>query len=324
MDIEDKIFIAGHTGMVGGAIYRQLVKKGYRNIVVATRSELDLTQQAQVHRFLQRERPAYVFLAAAKVGGIGANSRYRADFIYQNLAIETNVIHSAYLADIKHLLFLGSSCVYPKHSAQPIKEEYLLSGPFEDTNQPYAVAKLAGIELCQSYNFQHGTDYRAVMPTNAYGPGDRYDRDNSHVIPSLILKMHEAKIRSEPNVTLWGSGSPRREFLYCDDLADGCIFAMNLSREEFYRGRTTQIMNIGYGDDVSIREVAEAVQTVTGFQGTLVWDTSKPDGMLRKLLDSHYIYHAGWRPSIALLDGLEKSYSDFLSRHKTEPLTAQR
>lgn len=272
MKQDSKIYVAGHRGMVGSAIVRRLKARGFDQIVTRTHAELDLTRQADVEAFLQTEKPDYLLIAAAKVGGIHANNTYRADFIYQNLMMEANLIHGAYAAGIKDLMFLGSSCIYPRDCAQPIKEEYLLTGPLEPTNEPYALAKIAGIKLCESYNHQHGTRYTSVMPTNLYGPGDNYDLQNSHVLPALIRKAHEAKLRGDAEYVVWGSGQPMREFLYVDDLATACVQLM----EQGYHG---PLLNIGTGVDVTIRQLAEMVMEVVGFTGRIVFDSSKPDGL---------------------------------------------
>jgi GDP-L-fucose synthase len=315
---QSKIYVAGHRGLAGSALVRELQKRGYGNILTRTHGELDLTDQSAVRDFFEREQPAYVFLAAAKVGGILANSTYPAEFIYQNLAIELNVIHSAWKTDVRRLLFLGSSCIYPRDCPQPMREEYLLTGALESTNRPYAVAKIAGIEVCSAYNRQHGARYLAVMPTNLYGPGDTYDLESSHVLPALIRKMHEAKVQGQPNVIVWGTGAPRREFLYSDDLADACVFLMELA-EEPYRVLLQQgdapIVNIGCGEDLTILELAHEVATVVGFRGGLVFDPSKPDGAPRKLLDVSRMRALGWSARISLRSGLELSYQDFLVRN---------
>jgi GDP-L-fucose synthase len=315
MDKGAKVFVAGHRGLVGSAIHRRLALSGNR-IVTRTHSELDLVDQRAVREFFDTERPDYVFLCAAKVGGILANSTYPGQFIYQNLAIQTNVIHCAWQAGVRRLLFLGSSCIYPRECAQPIKEEYLLTGPLESTNRPYAVAKIAGIEMCRSYNEEYGTRFLAVMPTNLYGPGDNYDLQTSHVLPALIRKMHEAKSARSKEVVVWGTGKPRREFLYSDDMADASILLMNLADNEFAQiCRSTDIpplINIGCGDDLTIRDLADLVRNVVGFEGAIIWDQTKPDGTPRKLLDTSRIESLGWRPSISLHDGIAHAYQDFL------------
>lgn len=302
-----KIYVAGHRGMVGSALLRNLQSKGYTNIITRTRSELNLLEQQAVHTFLKQEQPAYIFLAAARVGGIYANNTYRADFIYENLAVEANVIHGAHLAGIGRLCFLGSSCIYPRDCPQPIKEEYLLTGPLEPTNEPYAIAKIAGIKLCESYNRQYGTQYVSVMPTNLYGPNDNYDLNNSHVLPALIRKAHEARLRGDKALVVWGSGKPMREFLYVDDMADACVFLMERDIGE-------GLFNIGSGEDVTIREVAETVMNVVGFQGEIVFDASKPDGSPRKLLNVERMRGLGWQAQTSLRDGIAKAYADFLSK----------
>lgn len=316
MNKASKIYIAGHRGLVGSALVRRLEAGGYTNLLTRTHAELDLTNQAATEAFFAQEKPDYVFLAAAKVGGILANNTYPADFIYQNLAIQTNIIHAAYKNQVKRLLFLGSSCIYPRDCPQPMKEEYLLTGPLEPTNRPYALAKIAGIEMCWSYNRQYGTQYLAVMPTNLYGPGDNYDLNNSHVIPALIRKFHEAKVNNEPTVTVWGSGTPKREFLYSDDMADACLYLMNLPYERFsslLTPHSSPLINIGCGKDQTIREVAELVKEVVGFAGSIVFDDSKPDGTPRKLLDIGRLEALGWSPSMGFKEGLSQSYRDFLS-----------
>jgi GDP-L-fucose synthase len=316
MKHDARIYVAGHRGLVGSAIVRCLHAAGYANIVARTHAELDLMDQAAVRKFFERERPEYVFLAAAKVGGILANDTYPADFIHQNLAIQDNVIHESWRAGIKRLLFLGSSCVYPRDCPQPIKEEYLLTGPLESTNRAYAMAKIAGIEMCGSYNRQHGTRFLAVMPTNVYGPGDNYDLQNSHVLPALIRKMHEAKQRGAPEVIVWGSGKPRREFLYSEDMADACVTLMSMKDESFNAQATQypQLINIGCGVDLTIKELAELVAKTVGFTGALKFDTSKPDGTPRKLLDVGRLFSLGWRPTIQLDAGIKAAYLDFLQR----------
>lgn len=317
-----KIYVAGHRGLVGSALVRQLELQGYTNILSRTHAELDLTNQLQVADFFNSEKPEYVFLAAAKVGGIHANNTYPADFIHQNLAIQTNVIHQSHLNGVKRLLFLGSSCIYPRDCPQPIKEEYLLNGPLEPTNRPYALAKIAGIEMCWSYNRQYGTQYLAVMPTNLYGAGDNYHLENSHVIPALIRKFHEAKINHQPTVTMWGTGRPKREFLYSDDMAEGCIFLMNLAEDDFFpllasnrNDGLPPLLNLGSGMDLTIAELAKLVKEVVGFEGEIVFDTTKPDGTMRKLMDSHLINKLGWYPNTSLTEGLQLSYKDFASNH---------
>lgn len=314
MNTNAKIYVAGHRGMVGSAIVRNLQAKGYTNIVTRTHAELDLTRQAEVEAFFAAEKPEYVFLAAAKVGGILANDNYPAQFIRDNLAIQTNVIHTAYLNKVERLLFLGSSCIYPKHAPQPMKEEHLLTGPLEPTNRPYALAKIAGVEMCWSYNREYGTKYLAAMPTNLYGPGDNYHPENSHVIPALIRKFHEAKVNGAPSVTVWGTGTPRREFLYNEDMADACVFLMKLPQaryesllgsDESKTGRfEPPLVNIGIGEDVTIQALAETVKQVVGYEGRLAFDTTKPDGTPRKLMDVSKLTGIGWKATTSLVNGL--------------------
>jgi GDP-L-fucose synthase len=306
--LESKIYVAGHRGMVGSAIVRVLQAKGYRNIITRTRSELDLLDQRGVHEFLNSEKPDYVFIAAAKVGGIQANNTQRADFIFQNLQIESNLIHGAHAADIQRLMFLGSSCIYPRDCPQPIKEDYLLTGPLEPTNEPYAIAKIAGIKLCEAYNQQYGRRYVSVMPTNLYGLNDNYDLNNSHVLPALIRKAHEAKVQGDDTLTVWGTGTPRREFLFADDLADACVFLM----ERDYDG---PLVNIGSGEELTIGELAAVVCRVVGFDGKLVFDTSKPDGTPRKFLDVGRLHGLGWVKRTKLEDGLAQCHQDFIERY---------
>lgn len=325
MNPNAKIYIAGHRGLVGSALIRCLQAQGYTNIVTRTHAELDLTDRVATEAFFAAEKPEYVFLAAAKVGGIHANNIYPGEFIFTNLAIQTNVIHAAYLSGVERLLFLGSSCIYPRDCPQPIKEEYLLTGPLESTNRPYAIAKIAGIEQCWSYNRQYGTKFLAAMPTNLYGPGDNYDLANSHVIPALIRKFHEAKERGDKEVVVWGTGTPMREFLYSDDMADACIFLMNRPDDEFNRllwptgspresvdTGVAPFINIGTGVDLTIRELAECVRETIGFEGTIVFDTSKPDGTPRKLLDVSRLNIMDWHARLGLQDGLKCTYQDFL------------
>lgn len=302
------IFVAGHRGMVGSAIVRRLQSAGHANVITRSRQELDLLNQQAVHSFLQDTRPDYIFIAAAKVGGIHANNTYRADFLYQNLVIEANLIHGAHLAGVQRLMFLGSSCIYPKLAPQPLKEEYLLTGPLEPTNEPYAIAKIAGIKLAQAYNQQHGRQYTSAMPTNLYGPNDNYDLNNSHVLPALIRKAHEAKQRGDSELVVWGTGTPLREFLYADDLADACVHLME-------RGFDGPLINVGCGSDVSIRELAERVVKAVGFEGRLTFDTSKPDGTPRKLMDVSLINSLGWQPRVGLDEGIGLAYQDFLKRY---------
>lgn len=321
MDKNAKIYVAGHRGLVGSAIVRNLQKKGFLNLVLRTHAELDLTDQVACNDFFRQEKPEFVFLAAAKVGGIVANNSYPAEFIRDNLAIQTNVIHAAYQHGAERLVFLGSSCVYPKHAEQPIREEHLLTGPLEATNRPYALAKIAGIEMCWSYNRQYGTKFLGVMPTNLYGAGDNYHPENSHVIPALIRKFHEAKENGSDSVVVWGTGSPMREFLFSDDMADACVFLMNLS-EEIYcsllgTGDTSvhsfnpPLVNIGVGSDISIKDLAALVSKVLGFSGEIRFDTSKPDGTPKKLLDVSKLNNLGWAAKTGLCEGLEHAYSDF-------------
>jgi GDP-L-fucose synthase len=312
-----RIYVAGHTGLAGSAIMRALQRAGHANLLLRRHAELELTDGPAVRAFFERERPEYVFLAAAKVGGIHANNSYPAEFIRDNLGVQLNVIHEAWRAGVKRLLFLGSSCIYPRDCPQPMKEEYLLSGPLEPTNRPYALAKIAGIEQCWSYNRQYGTRFLATMPTNLYGPGDTYDLQNSHVLPALMMKAHAAKQRGERQLTLWGSGKPRREFLYSDDLGEACVMLMRLPQESFDRlldPAAAPLINIGAGEDQSIAELARLVTEVVGFVGEFVYDASKPDGMPRKLLDSSRIMALGWKPSVGLRKGIALAYQDFLKR----------
>jgi GDP-L-fucose synthase len=302
-----KIFVAGHRGMVGSAIVRRLQSHGYEQVLTRSRSELDLLDQKAVLAFMEAEKPDYLFIAAAKVGGIQANNVYRAEFLYQNLVIEANLIHAAHVAGVQRLMFLGSSCIYPKLAPQPLKEDYLLTGPLEPTNEPYAIAKIAGIKLCEAYNHQYGRQYISVMPTNLYGPNDNYDLNNSHVLPALIRKAHEAKARGDATLTVWGTGTPMREFLYADDLADACVHLM----EAGYDG---PLVNIGTGTDVTIRELAETVVKVVGFGGDLVFDTTKPDGTPRKLMDVSRLHALGWQAKTPLEAGISLAYNDFLKR----------
>ena len=303
MNKSDKIYVAGHRGMVGSAIVRNLEAKGYGNIVYKTSKELDLTNQQAVNDFFKSEKPQYVFLAAAKVGGIVANNTYRAQFLYENLMIESNIIHAAHVHGVKKLLFLGSSCIYPKLADQPIQEDSLLTGPLEYTNEPYAIAKIAGIKLCETYRDQYGSDFISGMPTNLYGPNDNYDLQNSHVLPALIRKFHTAKMDGLASVQVWGTGSPMREFLHVDDLAEACFFLMeNYSQKE--------TINIGFGTDLTIKELAETVKEVVGFEGDLIFDTSKPDGTPRKLMSSERINDLGWKAQISLREGIKKVYAE--------------
>lgn len=318
MQPHSKFFVAGHRGLVGSAIVRRLQSGGYNNIITRTHTELDLTNQQAVRAFFEREKPEYVFLAAAKVGGIYANNTFPAEFIHDNLAIQTNVIHESYRIGVKRLLFLGSSCIYPRDCPQPIKEESLLTGPLERTNRPYAIAKIAGIEMCWSYNRQFGTQYLAAMPTNLYGLGDSYDLNNSHVIPALIRKMHESKMRGDKDVVVWGTGEPRREFLYCDDMADACIFLMNMKEEQppsfVFSPLLPPLVNIGCGEDLSIRKLVEVIKNIVGFDGQVVFDSDKPDGTPRKLLDVGRMNQLGWKAKVGLRRGLALTYNDYLSR----------
>ena len=304
MEQSAKIYIAGHRGMVGSGLERKLRKEGHNNIVTRTSHELDLRNQQAVNDFFEKEKPAYVILAAAKVGGIHANNTYRAEFIYDNLMIEANIIHAAYLNKVTKLLFLGSSCIYPKTAPQPLKEEYLLSGYLEPTNQPYAIAKIAGIEMCDSYRAQYGCNFISAMPTNLYGTNDNYHPENSHVLPALIRRIVLAKKNNEPSVTVWGTGKPRREFLHVDDLADACFFLLKNYNEDGW-------VNIGCGTDVSIKELAELIASKVSYQGQIIFDNSKPDGTIRKLLDSNKIYKLGWKSIINLQDGLSKTIDEF-------------
>jgi GDP-L-fucose synthase len=311
-----KIYVAGHRGLVGSALIRQLQAKGYHNLVTRTHAELDLTKQAAVQMFFEQERPQVVLLAAAKVGGIYANNTYPAEFIQQNLAIQTNVIHEAWRHGVESLLFLGSSCIYPKNCPQPMKEEYLLTGPLEPTNRPYALAKIAGIEMCHAYNRQYGTRYLAVMPTNLYGPNDNYDLNNSHVLPALIRKMHEAKESGAAEVVVWGTGTPKREFLYSDDMADACIYLLEQPEDKLqglFNEDMPPLVNIGSGEDLSIRELAELVKQVVGFEGELVFDPTKPDGTPRKLMDVSRIKDLGWEFLTTLPDGVARAYEHYSS-----------
>lgn len=302
-----KIYVAGHNGMVGSAIYRKLVKEGFENIITRSSKELDLRDQVQVSTFFEKEKPEYVFLAAAKVGGIIANNTYRADFLFENLEIQNNVIHSAYQYRVRKLMFLGSSCIYPKLAPQPLKEEYLLTGTLEPTNEPYAIAKIAGIKMCEAYRAQYGCDFISVMPTNLYGINDNYHPQNSHVLPALIRRFHEAKLNHAPSVEIWGTGSPLREFMFSDDLADACFFLMqNYSESEF--------INIGTGHDLSIKELAELVKRIIGYEGEIHFDTSKPDGTPRKLMDVGKLHKLGWKHRIELPEGIELAYEDFLRK----------
>lgn len=308
MEKNAKIYVAGHRGMVGSAIYRKLIKEGYNNIVTRTSAELDLRNQQAVTDFFAAEKPDYVFLAAAKVGGIVANNTYRADFLYENLAIQNNVIHNAYLTEVKKLMFLGSSCIYPKLAPQPLREDYLLTGTLEETNEHYAIAKIAGIKMCDAYRDQYGANFISVMPTNLYGYNDNYHPENSHVLPALIRKIHEAKINNVNEVVVWGSGSPMREFLFADDLADACYFLMENYNEP-------HLINIGTSHDLTIKDLALLIKDVLGYDGELVFDTTKPDGTPRKLMDVTKLHNLGWKHQVELREGIELAYQDFESRY---------
>lgn len=308
MQLTDKIYIAGHRGLVGGAIYRLLTGLGYSNLITRTSAELDLREHIPVKAFFETEKPQYVILAAARVGGIYANNTYPAEFIYDNLCIQNNIIHEAYRNGVTKLLFLGSSCIYPKNAPQPLKEDYLLTGPLEPTNEAYAIAKIAGIKMCEYYHRQYGCRFISAMPTNLYGPGDNYDLQNSHVLPALIRKFHEAKLSGAPHVTVWGTGSPMRELLHVDDMAGACYFLLQHHEKP-------EIVNVGLGTDLSIADIAGIVQEITGFEGELVFDTSKPDGTLRKLMDVERINGLGWKASIELKDGIRHTYEDFVARY---------
>jgi GDP-L-fucose synthase len=306
LEKQAKIYVAGHRGMVGSAIVRALQNNGYTNLVLKTSKELDLRSQQAVADFFATEKPDYVFLAAAKVGGIVANSTYRANFLYENLAIQNNVIHAAFVNQVSKLMFLGSSCIYPKLAPQPLKESYLLTGLLEPTNEPYAIAKIAGIKMCEAYRAQYGCNFISVMPTNLYGPNDNYDLQNSHVLPAMIRKFHEAKERGDQSMELWGTGSPMREFLYADDLAEACLFLMETYNE-------SELVNIGTGVDVTIKELAETVQKIVGFTGEIKWDSSRPDGTPRKLMDVSKLHGLGWSHHIELSQGIQLAYQDFLA-----------
>jgi GDP-L-fucose synthase len=310
MNLQSRIYISGHRGMAGSAIKRNLKARGYHNLITRTRSELDLTNQQAVNNFFETEKPEYVFLAAAKVGGILANSTYPAEFIYENLMIEANVIHAAYTTGVKKLLFLGSSCIYPGLAPQPLKEEYLLTGELEVTNEAYAVAKIAGIRMCKHYNQQYGTNFISVMPTNLYGPNDNYDLETSHVMAAFIRKFHEAKRKRAPHVVVWGTGAPRREFLHVDDMADACVYLM----ENYDASDIGEFVNIGVGKDVTIRELAELIGDIVGYSGEIVYDTTKPDGTPQKLLDVSRLHGLGWEARISLRDGIKRAYEWYASR----------
>ena len=305
MDLNSKIYIAGHRGMVGSAIYRKLQAEGFSNLILKTSAELDLRKQQAVQNFFSAEKPDYVFLAAAKVGGIMANNTFRGEFLYENLMIQNNVIHSSWLNGVKKLIFLGSSCIYPKMAPQPLKEEYLLTGELEPTNEPYAIAKIAGIKLCDAYRSQYGCNYISVMPTNLYGPNDNYDLNNSHVFPALIRKFHEAKVSGASSVTLWGTGKPRREFLHADDLASACFYLMQNYNE-------AGLLNIGTGEDIEIGELALLIKNIVGYEGEIIHDLSKPDGTPRKLMDVSKLHNFGWKHSIGLEEGIRKVYAEFV------------
>ena len=309
MDKKAKIYVAGHNGMVGSAIVRALNVLGYTNLLLKTSKELDLRVQSEVHSFFEKEKPEYVFLAAAKVGGIEANNTYRADFLYENLMIQNNVIHQSYVHGVEKLLFLASSCIYPKFAPQPIKEEYLLTGLLEPTNEPYAIAKIAGVKMCENYNRQYGCNFISVMPTNLYGPNDNYDLKSSHVLPALLRKFHEAKLNAAATVEVWGSGTPKREFLHVDDLAKACLHLM-----ETYQGNVS--VNIGTGEDISIKDLALMIKEIVGYQGEICWNTSKPDGTPRKLLDVSLIHSLGWKHEIELMEGIKMVYNEKFSIQK--------
>ena len=330
MKKDSKIYIAGHRGLVGSAIVKSLKEKGYTNLICKTHKELDLMNQPEVEAFFQKEKPEYVILAAAKVGGIVANNTYRADFIYENLQIQNNVIHQSYLNGVKKLLFLGSTCIYPKNAPQPMKEEYLLTSELEYTNEPYAIAKIAGIKMCESYNLQYGTNFISVMPTNLYGPNDNFDLETSHVLPALIRKIHEAKINGKQEVEIWGSGKPRREFLYSEDMADACVFLMEkINFEDIVMARHSVLdtesssqpeeirnthINIGTGIDISIKELAEIIKKIVGFEGKFVFNTSKPDGTMVKLTDPSKLHALGWKHTVALEEGIRRVYNWYLNK----------
>lgn len=309
MNKDTKIYIAGHRGMVGSAILRALTAQGYRNLVTRTSSELDLRDPVGVAAFYREEKPDYVFLAAAKVGGIVANNTFRAEFLYENLMIEANIIHQSHLHGVTKLMFLGSSCIYPKFAPQPLKEEYLLTGLLEETNEPYAIAKIAGIKLCEAYRDQYGSNFISVMPTNLYGYGDNYDLQNSHVLPALIRKFHEAKVNEKPFVEAWGTGSPKREFLFADDLADACIYLMKHYNER-------ELVNIGTGEDLSIKDLTELIAKTIGYRGDIRWDNSKPDGTPRKLMDVSKLHNLGWKHTVELPEGILSAYQDFLKNQE--------
>ncbi len=308
MDKNSKIYVAGHRGLVGSALKRRLESKGYSNLILRTHKELDLANQQEVNEFFEREKPEYVFLAAAKVGGILANNTYPAEFIYENLMIEANIIHASYRYGVKKLLFLGSSCIYPKLAPQPLKEEYLLTGSLEETNEAYAIAKIAGIRLCKHYNQQYGTNYISVMPTNLYGPNDNFDLETSHVMPALIRKFYEAKINNEPEVIVWGTGKPLREFMHVDDMANACVYLM----ENYDYSEIGEFVNIGVGEDVTISELVELIREIVGFEGKIKYDTSKPDGTPRKLMDVSRLNKLGWKAKISLKEGIRETYEWYI------------
>lgn len=318
MELDSKIFVAGHNGLVGTAISKALLSKGYQHLLLKTRSELNLTDSKKVEEFFQKEKPEYVFLAAAKVGGIVANNTYRADFIYENLTIQNNIIYNAYKNNVKKLLFLGSSCIYPKNSPQPMKEEYLLTDTLEYTNEPYAIAKIAGLKMCEAFNLQYGCNFVSVMPTNLYGENDNFDLNTSHVLPALIRKFYEAKLKHSDKVVVWGSGRPRREFLHSSDMAEACIYVMeNIDFNQLSSGdeiRNTHI-NIGYGSDVSIAELASLIKNIVGFDGEIVYDDSKPDGTYQKLLDTSKLNALGWKPKIKLEEGIKKVFEWYVAQN---------
>ncbi len=322
MKLDSKIYIAGHNGMVGSAILRNLQAKGHTNLVVKTRYELDLTRQTDVEQFFSKEKPEYVFVGAAKVGGILANATYPADFIYQNLAIQTNILHAAYLTKVNRLLSLGSSCIYPKNCPQPMKEEHLLTGSLEPTNEPYAIAKIAGIKMCEAYNRQHSTQFLSAMPTNLYGQGDNFDLQTSHVLPALVRKFHEGRENGTP-VTIWGTGRAQRELLYVDDCAEACVLLMNLPNEIFQqllRFEAGPLINIGTGEELMIRELVEMIKHTVGFKGQVQWDSTKPDGMMKKVLDISRLQDLGWKPCISLKDGIQKTYDWYQQHHDVTQL----
>ena len=311
MNKSDKIYVAGHRGMVGSALVRKLKKEGFENFVLRTSAELDLRNQQAVQEFMKQEKPAYVFVAAAKVGGILANNTYRADFIYDNIMMQSNIIHNSYVNDVKKLMFLGSSCIYPKLAPQPLKEDYLLTGLLEETNEPYAIAKIAGIKMCDAYRAQYGCNFISVMPTNLYGPNDNYSLQTSHVLPALIRKFHEAKLKNEPSVVMWGTGTPKREFLHADDLADACFFLMQTYNDEGF-------VNIGVGDDIAIKDLALMIKDVVGYTGNIEHDLSKPDGTPRKLMDVQKLHSLGWKATIDLKEGIESVYKEFSQQYAVE------